>query len=452
MTPKKVKKFILEGENDSIEFKTSFNNEVIETLVAFANTKGGNILIGINSANQIKGIQINPESTQNWVNEIKNKTLPSLLPDVEIVNIENKKIVVLTIQEYPVKPVSTRGKYFKRVNNSNHIMEISEIVNLHLKSFNTSWDFHINHEFNIEDISFEKAQRSIDTLNDSGTKISDDPYTFLVKNDLIRNGNLTNAAFLLFCEKDTAFTSIELGRFQTDTIIKDSHRTKSDILNQIDEVMNFVKKHINKEVIITESPRNTQKWQYPLEALREIIINMIVHRDYRSSSDSIVKIFDKKIEFYNPGRLPESININDLISNNYKSTPRNKLIADFCKSIGVIEKYGSGIQRVIKYFKEEGLPLPQFKNISEGFMVTVFTNEKINTSKNVPENVPENVLEKRLMGILNLIKQNNTTTIQKMAIILKVNVKTIKRDIQKLKDEGLIERIGPDKGGKWRTL
>ena len=132
----------------------------------------------------------------------------------------------------------------------------------------------------------------------------------------------------------------------------------------------------------------------------------------------------------------------------YKSTPRDKLIADFCKSIGIIEKYGSGIQRVIRYFKDEGLPLPHFKNISEGFLVTVFTNEKTNVTENVPGNVPE----KRLVKILNLIKQDNSITIPKIADRLDVSSKTIKRDIQKLKEEGKIKRLGPDKGGKWSVL
>ena len=109
------------------------------------------------------------------------------------------------------------------------------------------------------------------------TKISDDPLTFLIKNDLLRNRQLTNAAYLLFTARDTVLTTIELGRFQTDTIIKDSARTKSDILSQVEQVMEFVVKHINKEIIITGQPRNIQRWQYPLEALREIIINMIIY-------------------------------------------------------------------------------------------------------------------------------------------------------------------------------
>jgi ATP-dependent DNA helicase RecG len=96
--------------------------------------------------------------------------------------------------------------------------------------------------------------------------------------------------------------------------------------------------------------------QYPLEAIREIVMNMIVHRDYRSASDSIVKIFNDKIEFYNPGRLPDNISVEDLLSNNYKSSPRNKLIADFFKNLGLIEKYGSGIRRIIRYFENEIFP------------------------------------------------------------------------------------------------
>jgi len=128
---------------------------------------------------------------------------------------------------------------------------------------------------NFNEISIEKVQEAIDIVNQTGTKVNDDPLTFLVKNDLVRDGQITNAAYLLFTNRDTVLTTIELGRFQTNTIIKDSARTKSDILAQINEVMDFVKKHINKEIIITGKPQNTQRWQYPLEAIREIIVNMI---------------------------------------------------------------------------------------------------------------------------------------------------------------------------------
>lgn len=362
MDAQRVRHIISQGESETIEFKKNFNRQTIETLVAFANTKGGKVLLGVSDNGKIIGINTSPESIQNWINEIKNKTSPQIVPDAEHIEAENKNIVIFSVQEYPVKPLATQGKYYKRIANSNHLIEITELVNMLLQSFNTSWDYYTNNEFNMSDISLEKVQNSIDIYSQNRSAIDDHPLTFLLKNALLRNEKLTNAAYLLFTEGDTVLTTIELGRFQTNTIIKDSLRSKSDILSQIDFVIDFVKKHINKEIIITGEARNTQKWQYPLEAIREIVINMIIHRDYRASSDSIVKIFDNYIEFYNPGKLPDEISIDDLLNNNYKSTPRNKLIADFCKNTALIEKYGSGIQSVIKYFKNANIPVPEFKN------------------------------------------------------------------------------------------
>lgn len=117
-----------------MEFKSSFNIQVIETLVAFANTKGGKVLAGVSDDGHVPGVSTNTESVQSWVNEIKIKTTPALIPEVEIVKIENKQAVVFTVQEYPIKPVSLRGKYYKRVANSNHILNTTEVVNMHLQT------------------------------------------------------------------------------------------------------------------------------------------------------------------------------------------------------------------------------------------------------------------------------------------------------------------------------
>ncbi|HMP30876.1 MAG TPA: ATP-binding protein, partial [Saprospiraceae bacterium] len=333
----------------------------------------------------------------------------------------SKYIVIFSIQEYPIKPVSFRGRYLKRIHNSNILLSVNEVVDIHLKTFNSSWDYHTNNDFKTENISLEKVQKVIDRINISEKSIIDDPLSFLFKKDLIREGLITNAAYLLFTTKESIFTTIELGRFQTDIIIKDSARTKNDIISQVEEVIDFVKKHINKEIIITSSPQNIEKWQYPLEAIREIVMNMIVHRDYRDSSDSILKIYNHKIEFFNPGRLPDNITEQDLLDNKYKSTPRNKLIADIFKEIGFIEKYGSGIQRIINYFSEAGLPRPLFQNQSNGFLVTVFTN----VTENVIENVTENVTENRLNLIIEMMQSNPYITTSELAKRLEISRMTL---------------------------
>ena len=202
-------------------------------------------------------------------------------------------------------------------------------------------------------------------------------------------------------------------------------------------------KHINKAVIITGSPQNTERWDYPLEALREIILNMIVHRDYRSSYDSIVKIFDNKIEFYNPGGLPADISIEDLLTNNYRSNPRNKIIADFCKDLGLIEKYGSGIQRILNAFKVYKLPAPEFKLISGGFNVTVFVSDYDRVTDRLTMNQRE---------ILELLEKNAFQSANDLSKSIGISRRKILENIKKLKDLELLSRIGDNKKGYWQVV
>lgn len=197
--PIDIQKLIESGENEKLEFKSSFNNELIETLVAFANTGGGKIIVGINQKNIITGVAINRESVQNWVNEVKQKTSPALIPDVDIVETGNKIVVVFSIQEYPIKPVATKGKYFKRVVNSNHSMSLDEIANEHLKTINTSWDFYPDPNHGLEHISLEKVNSFINKIEqNSQTKIQLSPLDFLSKLEIIRNNQITFGGYLLF--------------------------------------------------------------------------------------------------------------------------------------------------------------------------------------------------------------------------------------------------------------
>jgi ATP-dependent DNA helicase RecG len=267
----------MQKETQHIEFKPNFNEDVIETLVAFANAKGGKVLVGVdNKGKPIQNFTIGTESLQNWINEIKNKTQPQVVPDAYIETVDNKDIAVFEVQEYPIKPVATRGRYYKRIANSNHLLSTMEVVNLHLQSLNTSWDAYPDTFHTLDDISLDKVQNGIEIQKSNQLTINESPLSFLLKNDLIREEKPVNAAFLMFKNKDSVDTTIELGRFKTPITILDSARTQTDIIAQVNQVLDFVRKHINVEIIITENPQNTQKWQYPMEAIREIVINMIL--------------------------------------------------------------------------------------------------------------------------------------------------------------------------------
>lgn len=440
-------------ENSHTEFKTSFNDEVITSLVSFSNAKGGSVYIGVTDKAEVKGVDIGKETIQSWVNEVKNKTAPQIIPDVEVIDLGKKPIIVLSVPEYPIKPVSFKGRFYKRNGNANHLMTIDEIANEHLKTINTSWDFYVDPNHTIDAISFDKVGRFIHKIEQrTQCEIQIAPREFLSKMEIIREGKLTFGGYLLFASDYCPISDVQVGRFKSDITIIDSLSLNTDLFTEADEIIAFIKKHLMVEYIITGEPQRTERFDYPLDAIREIVINMIVHRDYRDSSGSIIKIYDNRIEFYNPGKLFGGITIQDLLSGNYTSKSRNKLIAKAFKEVGLIERYGSGIYRIQKLCSDYGIVEPVFKEVSNGFQVILF-KEKQNEPANEPANEPVNEpVNDRLKEIISLIQQNNSISINELSKICKVGRETIKRDINKLKNMNLIQRIGPDKGGYWEVL
>ena len=446
---------IKQGENENVEFKTSFGKEVIESIVAFSNTSGGKVIIGVNDNKNIAGITVSDESIQIWLNQIKQNTNPQVIPDVQTFILNNRNIVVFDIMEYPIKPVAYQDKYYKRIANSNHLMSLEEITNEHLKTINSSWDFYPDPNHSLDDISLEKVNRLIDKIEKrTENKIAHSPLEFLNKLEIIRNNKLAFGGYLLFAKDYCTISDVQVGRFKGQTTIIDSISLNNDLLTEADVIISFIKKNLMVEYIITGEPQRTERFDYPLDAIREIVINMIVHRDYRDSSASIIKIFDDRIEFFNPGILFGGITIELLLSGNYSSKTRNKLVAKVFKEIGLIERCGSGIMRIRRICKEYGIIDPKFEEVFNGFRVILF-KEKLKVaeeeSHNVTDNVTENVTENRIIVILNEINLNNKISIDQLAKILKVTRRTIIRDLELMKKQNVIKRIGPDKGGHWEV-
>jgi len=198
---------------------------------------------------------------------------------------------------------------------------------------------------------------------------------------------------------------------------------------------------MGRAYIISGNAQCEERWEYPLEALREIVVNMIAHRDYMNSNDSVIKFFDDRIEFFNPGKLLNGLTVEQLIRGEYSPSIRNKQITSVFTEAGIIEKYGSGIRRVLEAFKEYDLPQPIFEEIQDGFKVTVSrttqkTTQKIGTCQQVIE----------------LLSKNPKMTRDELAQALAKSPNTIKGHIAKLKAEGGLIRIGSDRDGYWKVL
>jgi ATP-dependent DNA helicase RecG len=424
---------IRQGEGATIEFKSSFQKEVIETLTAFANTQGGTVLMGVGDAGQIVGVTVQAETVQGWINQCKQITSPRVIPDIELVQIEGKTVALVSIGEYPIKPVACKGRYFKRVGNANHQLTATEISDAHIKLINSSWDYHPDPEHTMASISEPKVQAFADAIK------LDAPFNaVLEKFELIKQGRPTFACHLLFSKNDVFLSTIEAGRFASPTIIKDSITSRDTLIEQVQRIMDFMVKHTNKAYIITGNPRREERWDYPMEALREIIINMIVHRDYRSANDSTIKVFDDRIEFFNPGVLLDALTVEKIKTGHYKSHLRNKQVATIFKELELIEKYGSGVRRVIDSFVAYGLPEPEFEATQGGLAVTVFSALTGGVTGGVnTESVP----------LLQLIQaQPGLKTTELVAQTGKPQ-RTIERWLKQLKDRQQIEFRGAPKTG-----
>ncbi len=156
----------------------------------------------------------------------------------------NEKIILDLVEKGESDTLEFKRNFDK---DAKHQMDIGEVTDLHLKTFNTSWDYYIDNHHSIEDISLEKVRAFIELANKyKDIKISDDPIRLLNKFELIRENKITYGGFLLFMKDTSALTTIDLGRFQTSTIIKDSVTLKSDLFSEVEAVMDFIKKHINK--------------------------------------------------------------------------------------------------------------------------------------------------------------------------------------------------------------
>ncbi|NOQ56068.1 MAG: winged helix-turn-helix transcriptional regulator [Nanohaloarchaea archaeon] len=208
----------------------------------------------------------------------------------------------------------------------------------------------------------------------------------------------------------------------------------------MEEVIDFIKAYILKEFIITGNPKREERWQYPIEAVRELVINAIVHRDYRGFHSQF-KIFPKKIELINSGGLPFDLTVEDILDGSKRSEPRNRLIAEIFRDCGFIERYGSGIQRANLQLLEYNLPPLDIEVKENTFKLTLFSEVQVTPQVTALE-----------VKIINIIKKDNKISIREIAELLEISSDTVKEYIKRLKDKDILIRKGKTSAGYWELL
>jgi len=275
-------------------------------------------------------------------------------------------------------------------------------------------------------------------------------HTFLLKNldCTLDNGKFTNAGVLFFT-KSTEFLLLQakvvcvLYKGTEKLNILDKKDFNGNMIQNIEDAIMFVKRHTNLEYKI-EKLRREEIPEIPDIALREAIINAVCHRDYfEKGANVMIEIFDDRVEISNPGGLPSGLFAAEFGT---KSVVRNPVIASLLHRADYIEQIGTGINRIKNSIKEHGQGAVEF--IYNNFFVVTFTRTK-KLGEKVGEKVGKNLTENQNSIIKNMIK-NPYISARELSDVIGISQRKIEVNISKLKKKGILERIGPAKGGYWK--
>ncbi|MFC1462309.1 helix-turn-helix domain-containing protein [Verrucomicrobiota bacterium] len=240
MTKKELQLILDAGEGERIEFKESFQNEAVQTVAAFANTHGGRLVIGVANSGRPVGSTFGAEAPATILNRIATTTEPTVVPEIELLTLDEMAVCVITVSEYPLKPVATRGRCYRRVGNANRQMSPAEIAEMHLRSTGSSWDALPAEGKNVSDIDLDTVADYIERATRIGRRRyprGSDPVEVLRKLELVKGESATWASILLFGKRPQSpliQATVHCGRFRQEVNIMDDRLIEGSILSQID--------------------------------------------------------------------------------------------------------------------------------------------------------------------------------------------------------------------------
>jgi ATP-dependent DNA helicase RecG len=439
---------IAQGESETLEFKKSTGqlSRAIETLTAFANTKGGTVVFGVDDNGVIVGQQVADTTIREVSNTINSAITPRLYPSIIADEIDGKKVLVVSIPEGTAKPYVTHDHPFKRVGTTNQAMTREEYERLLLERnrHRLLWDMELNEHVSVSDLDEELARRFIRTAQEArNLGVSENlPLDEILSGlDMLKEGVITNGALALFGkrpQKHFIQLHVKAARFNgtTKDEFLDNQLFEGNLFELYTRIQQFISSHLR---IAGKVPKDfglrNDTTEYPLDALREATVNALVHRDYYDPSGyTEIAIYDDRIEVWNNGMLPAGITISDLIKP-HRSVLRNPLIAKAFFLYGAVESWGRGTLKILELCQKAGLPEPVYAENSGGVEVTLRKSE-------AKAPIPESLTETQ-QKILQYLETHETGRVSEIAESLSITTRSVQRNLKEL--DSLVEWIGKSK-------
>ncbi len=431
-------------EKQNIEYKQSWHDDYLKWICGFANAQGGVINIGKDDNGRVVGVAEYKKLMDEIPNKIRN--IMGITAEVNLLEEDEKYFVEIVTPPYSV-PISIRGRYYFRSGSTKQELTGPALNEFLLKKSGKTWDDIIDERAKFDDIDEQSVKIFLNASKNSGRLPENDgidiPELF-EKLRLSENGQLKRAAIIFFGKDPGRFYPgifVKIGRFKkddTDIIFQETEQGNLILLLQA--VLNQLNHKFLIRTIGFEGMHRIEKGEYPLAAIREMLLNALIHRNYMGAPIQI-RVYDDKISIWNEGILPAGLT-SAALKRSHSSRPRNLIIADVAFKGGYIDAWGRGTIKILDTCKEAGLPEPEIIEQDGGMLVTLYKNVL------TEEQLIKLGLNERQVNAIFHVKNKGRISNADFQEIFSVSKATATRDLTELVDKyGLLEKLGQTGAG-----
>ncbi len=478
---------IIRGESKNIEFKEMLpknSEKYTKTVVAYANTQGGKLFFGVvDETREIVGIDesILFQMMDSITNAISDSCEPQIVPEIEPYTIKGKTVIVVTVSPEPQRPyyLKSRGKEkgtYIRVGATTRFASPEKIKELEMEGAKISWDELTCVGYEVTENAIKKLCRDMNSRRKEmrERKVLAEKLPAVTRTNLenwkvlkkTNDGYLASNAFVLLTSDYFPFSKTQCAVFKgTDrSVFLDKREYIGPIYTQIEDAVSFVLRNIRLGAKI-EGLIRRESYELPTDAIREMIVNAHCHRNLTDESCVQVAIYDDRLEVTSPGGLYNGLTFEEALQGH--SRLRNRAVANVFRQIGLVEAWGTGLQRIQNAAKEYELPEPEFIEMPESFRVNLYRNllpvhgigqasaehrQNIggeSAERRSDDGVELNATQRRIVEMLSVDSGMTGAALAEQIGISKRNIET---NIKKLKELGILIRHGSSKSGYWEVV
>jgi ATP-dependent DNA helicase RecG len=455
----------MSSEDQHTEWKSSWRDEYLKWLCGFANAQGGVLEIGRNDKGQVVGI----DDAARLMEELPNKVrdLLGIMVDVNLRLEGDRQYLQVCVDPYP-NPISYKGEYYQRSGSTNQLLKGAALDRFLLRRYGRTWDGSPLPGVSVADLSpsalsqFRKLAERSGRLDAAALKEPD--AALLDKLKLTETNYLKRAAVLLFHPDPLRFVRgafVKIGFFRSGANLVYHDEVNGDLFTQVRQTLDLLLSKYLKAVVTYEDIVRVERFPAPREALREAVLNALVHRDYMNTAPIQIRVYDDRLVLWNPAVLPEGWTQQTLLEP-HTSQPHNPDVANTFFRAGEIEAWGRGIERMFAACREAKTPEPQIRFDAGGIWTEfVFSAEYLEgisgkldrkDAGETPAKTPVKTPVKTPDRILDMLASNPDLTLAEVAQAIDKSLSAVERASAKLVKQGRLRFVGPRKGGRWEVL